>query len=858
MEEGETSIPEVPSNFDCSSGEAVSKIVRPGICSDTLALAGVRFSDFPEPGSIEIPYFDVNGKAIGFSRWRLPTIRPNGQKYHQKPKSGFHVYFPPCGINESPQLVIVEGEFKALSVYELGMPVIGLCGLYTYKSDEKGEKTLLAEIDQATTRSSAEKVYFIGDADTATNLHFARSAQFLADKLSPIPVLLPRLPLDGPKGFDDWKDSWNGASTIEAGMHIEALFAEALSVKPGLSFVALAEILLAVAEPQFKRLEPGEYQNQIRKLVRMAAEAQISGEPAVAIGRLARLSAKLSGSGRLEFSRSIQQYLADDGGRKCASRPVRMSPEGPMSVDRDSPRPSSIKIENDKPLLTLPCNEVEIVTAANELFARLKASLRYFVRDRTVFEAIAQPNGAILRECTPDSFRSQIEDYFNLVKIVQTAHRKPALSKCRCSLDSSKALLSADAAWQILPPVKIVTSSPIFVEVDKELRVLNKGYHAELGGILITKERTIADIDLEEAWQSLLALLKDFNFVTESDRSRAIASFISPALRLGRLLKCDFPLDLAEANESQSGKTYRQKLACAIYGEVPFVINMNEQHGVGSLDEKISDALLSGCPFLMLENVRGVLKSQLLESAIRGVGTVQARRAYSRSIQVQTDQLCWFLSSNRITSTPDLANRSIITRIRKQQTGFIFKDYPQGTLIDHVSAKADYYLSCIFAVLRDWYRYGTPRSEDMRHDFREWCQALDWIVQMEFFLPPLLDGHQCEQQRIADLGLSWLREVAASVDKLERLGEGLRATDIIEVCEATDVQIPGCNEATPSDQIPMVIGKILKRIFSTADTVEVGGYRIKRETRDEVDANRMNRSAHYHYFIRTGEASPSI
>ncbi len=324
------------------------------------------------------------------------------------------------------------------------------------------------------------------------------------------------------------------------------------------------------------------------------------------------------------------------------------------------------------------------------------------------------------------------------------------------------------------------------------------------------------------------------------------------------MLKCDFPLDLAEANDSQSGKTYRQKVACAIYGETPYVVNVNEERGVGTLDEKLSDALLSGRPFLMLENVRGSLKSQLLESAIRGVGVVQARRAYSRSVQVPTDQFCWFLSSNRVASTPDLANRSIITRIRKQQPGFAFKTYAEGQLIDHVSANADYYLSCVLAAVREWHRHGKPRTTDTRHDFREWSQALDWIVQALFFLPPLLDGHQCEQQRIGSSGLSWLREVAASVDKLERLGEGFRANDIIEVCQATDVQIPGCNEATPSDQILMVIGKILKRIFSSADTVKVGGYRIKRETRDEVDSiNRMNRPVHYHYFTRAGEPSPS-
>ena len=480
-----------PTNLGCPRDSA-PVIVRPGISLDTLATAGVKLSDFPEPGSIEIPYFNIDGQPTGFSRWRLRTIRPNGQKYHQKPKSGVHVYFPPGGIEKSPQLVIIEGEFKALSIRELGMQVLGLCGLYVYSNDKEGNRALLPEINLALGRSCAEKVYFIGDADTATNLNFARSAQFLADKIAPTAVLLPRLPLDGPKGFDDWKESWNGAPAEEARNYVEEFLAAAFLVEPGLSFVALAEILLEAAEPQFKRLGLAQCHNQIQKLVRMAAEARISGQHAIGVRRLERLAAKLAGAGLKEFNRSIQQYLSQQrerDGATCSDA----EPKGESEAStRKKPDLKSIDFDVDKPPLMLPCNDVEISDTAKKLFSRLEPTRRYFVRDRTVFEAIVESDGGTrLLACESDAFRSQIEDYFQLGKIVCTPHGKHAWSPSRCSVDHAKALLSADAAWQILPPVNIVTSSPIFVEVDGELRVLNKGYHAELGGILVTKERNI-------------------------------------------------------------------------------------------------------------------------------------------------------------------------------------------------------------------------------------------------------------------------------------------------------------------------------------------------------------------------------
>ena len=138
----------------------------------------------------------------------------------------------------------------------------------------------------------------------------------------------------------------------------------------------------------------------------------------------------------------------------------------------------------------------------------------------------------------------------------------------------------------------------------------------------------------------------------------------------------------------------------------------------------------------------------MLESAIRGVGTIPCRVAFSRGMQVLPDRVCWLLSSNKAQTTPDLANRSVITRLRKQLPDHKFAAYAEGDLLVHVGKKCDYYLSCLLAVLSEWHKAGKPRTEETRHDFREWCQTLDWIVQNVLKLPPLLDGHQNEQKRI--------------------------------------------------------------------------------------------------------------
>ena len=104
----------------------------------------------------------------------------------------------------------------------------------------------------------------------------------------------------------------------------------------------------------------------------------------------------------------------------------------------------------------------------------------------------------------------------------------------------------------------------------------------------------------------------------------------------------------------------------------------------------------------MFENVREKVDSQILESALRGVGVVQVRRPYSPPQQVSTDRIIWLLSSNKSELTRDLANRTIVTRIQKQPRGFTYKTFSEGDLKQHVTANSDYYLSCILAVLRYW------------------------------------------------------------------------------------------------------------------------------------------------------------
>jgi len=512
---------------------------------------------------------------------------------------------------------------------------------------------------------------------------------------------------------------------------------------------------------------------------------------------------------------------------------------------------------NKKPQLILPNGDVSIEDSATILFKQLSKRHRYFARGRLVVELARNKEGTeILSPLRSSAFRSRIEKDFMLLAW-RSPKGEPMLKPVLCPKDIAEAFLETDQAIEHLPGISLVVGSPILVERNGELVALNKGYHDVAGGIYVERRMEIEELPLEKALKELLELLTDFDFTTGSDKARAIASLISPALRFGRLLgDVDFPLDLAEADESQSGKTYRQKIVCAIYGEDPHVITRRE-NGVGSLDESISDALLNGRPFICFENVRGIMNSQILESAIRGHGRVNVRVPHRGEVQISTGRVCWQLSSNQAATTGDLANRALVTRIRKRPAGYVYRTFPEGDLLAHVKHNCGHYLSCVFSVVRAWFREGKQKTEDCSHDFREWSQTLDWIVQNLFALPPLLDGHREEQRRISDPHLNWLRDVAIAVHQAGKLEEGLRPGELVDISASRGVSVPGHGRHGDDDQQRMLAGRVLNKIFSDTSSVNVGGFHVRREQGDEYN-NDQRKTLRVNYYWFEKKTNPEV
>jgi hypothetical protein len=512
--------------------------------------------------------------------------------------------------------------------------------------------------------------------------------------------------------------------------------------------------------------------------------------------------------------------------------------------------------ESNKPPLILPCGPVPFSQCATALFPVLAKRHRYFVRDRVIVEISynklmrdRQPHD-VFQLLDPEAFRSRLEQDF-VLQIWRQERGETVLKPSRCPTDSARALLRTDEAIEHLPPITTLSAQPVLTEIDGTLRILGHGYHAVHGGIYVTHgESDMILPDLDTARNLILGILKDYDFVTESDKSRGVASIISPALHAGHLLwDADFPIDIAEADQPQSGKTFRLKLNSAIYGETPYII-AHRDGGVGSLDESISSALVAGVPFIILENFRGRLDSRLLETCLRGVGMAPARIPHRGEMQISTDHINWQLSSNGIESTRDLINRGIISRISKRSPDYSWTRYPEGNIHAHIKANQPTYLAAVFRIIEEWWKRGRKRTNENRHDFTEWAQSLDSIVQDIFGLAPLIEGHTEEVLRASDPALSWLRQIGMTIEKEKRLDEGLMAHEIIDIGQANGIEFPGVRGFISPDNLSMYVGKVLGRIFRDSSEITIDRYKVRKDTRKQYrPANEGgDYSKHFYWF----------
>lgn len=505
-------------------------------------------------------------------------------------------------------------------------------------------------------------------------------------------------------------------------------------------------------------------------------------------------------------------------------------------------------------IFVLPSPTFPILESAEQIFSVIAQEQRLFLRGGAVAEVEATSDGHQIRPVSPEAFQSRIEGYGRKLMSWRIDEGKPALRECRCTVTMAKALMAAEAV-RILPPIATVARCPV---LDVDGKVLGLGYHAHAGGIYITSSTFPESVPLAEAVTQLSSIIDDFDFLTQGDRARALAAFITPALRMGRMIagRGFAPVDVAEADQSQSGKGYRHDLVLAVYGERRYQ-TAERKGGVGSLDESLSSALFSGRPFILIDNVRGTVASTFLESFMTTDGRISVRIPRMPEVEVDGRGVTVQLSSNGFEGTNDFVNRASIVRIQKRPADYRFRQYPQGLVLDAVKARQLYYLGCVFSVVREWIQRERPRTDERRHNFREWAGTLDYIVGeiMGIGVGVLLDGHEAAAERTANPSWTWLRLVGQAVSQSDQVTKEWSAAELGTLADDQGIPPPGRGACAETDAL--TVGRILGRAFAKSNELVIDDLLVVRITRSEYDADaHRTRDRHYYRFTANAPHAP--
>jgi len=416
--------------------------------------------------------------------------------------------------------------------------------------------------------------------------------------------------------------------------------------------------------------------------------------------------------------------------------------------------------------------------------------------------------------------------------------------------EEASILLAADAKDQ-LPFLAGISQSPILRVVEGQLLATPRGYDP------VTKffhqGDPPPDVAFREAANCIMnVLLGDFEFESPADRSRALANLLLPSLKQARIIRGRVPVTVIEANQSGTGKGYMDDLRAACHGEQVKLVT-GARGGVGSPDEAFAQSLASGNQFPQLDNLRGTHDSILLEQFATGDGPFEVRLVRTGYRSVDREKFFVSVTSNGFDTTQDFASRCMFIRLRYRGEG-AFRNYAEGDLLQHVRANQPYFLGCVFAVIREWFGCGCLRTSEcrIRNGFRDGIQVADWIAQSLFGLPPIMDGHQEIQRRIASKNLGWLRRLCNEVRQAGRLGEEMRASELGAVVTNSGLDVPRVpsTDMDNAERIYKAIGGAMGEVFrgSTGDRVDLEGFSVTRNIRrepSEFSASGTNETKYY-------------
>lgn len=324
---------------------------------------------------------------------------------------------------------------------------------------------------------------------------------------------------------------------------------------------------------------------------------------------------------------------------------------------------------------------------------------------------------------------------------------------------------------------------------------------------------------LRAARELLLYTVKDFAFVTDSDRANFIGALLTPFLRA--LTPLPFKLFVINAKMRGSGKTFLGDTLLAVHGGV-FRSEMPENGA--ELHKVISSTLLTTTgPVVEWDNVTGTIRGGVLAGLLtQGVWSGGRELGFSRLLPEARNDRLWVLNGNNVVLGGDIPRRSFWCTIdpgvpdphTRSPDKFAIKNY-QGWIREQ---RADLVRACL-VLARSWTlaNGGTDVPINEADQYGKWTATVRAILAHAKITGTFCDRDTDRAERGGTDDDEWYQFMAATWDSF---GEAEWTTDdvLTRVPNLLEERLGRCEgKDVPLDCLP----------FTVADKIQKNGGRTQ-------------------------------
>ena len=353
--------------------------------------------------------------------------------------------------------------------------------------------------------------------------------------------------------------------------------------------------------------------------------------------------------------------------------------------------------------------------------------------------------------------------------------------------DSVGKLLVAPHFINKFREVEFLSDVPIFKESDTSLI---SGYDEEKKVLVTGSSEGYELLPIEEAREVLLELFEDFKFMSPSDLSRAVACLIIPAMCHADLLRGDSrPLVYIDADGHGAGKGTMAYFLTLPYVDQPEFVTQDDST-VGSIDEKIGCAIQTGGNHIIVDNLKPTkgmseFSSSFIESMMT-TDSIRFRAAKESACTLSLKYAILYLTTNGMPLSKDLADRSLYISIRKQDTGYNYRSYPEGFRA-YVISQRPRIMSAIYSVMKEYVDRDKPMKQPKeRHRFLSTIPIMNYIVTEILGLAELTEGVDVRNNQKSDRAVDLARTCCFILSSAGLLGQPLSNLDIFEALAEAD------------------------------------------------------------------------